>query len=81
MPQEIPASQKPAQATATEQTAASPSPSRPVINASDLSGLKYFKRIRPLLESLHEVGAERAGGKRGSGANGVVHGFFGVFGF
>lgn len=59
MSQEIPPSRKPSQATATEQTAASPRPSGPVINASDLSGLKYFKRIRPLLESLHEIGADR----------------------
>lgn len=29
------------------------------IDAKDISGLKFFKKIRPLLESLHEIGSER----------------------
>ncbi|TWT74706.1 Transposase DDE domain protein [Planctomycetes bacterium CA13] len=29
------------------------------IDAKDITGLKFFKRIRPLLESLHSVGAQR----------------------
>jgi len=41
-----------------------PSPARaaatePEITARDLQGLKFFKRIRPLLESLHDVGTKR----------------------
>jgi hypothetical protein len=31
----------------------------PAIRARDLQGLKFFKRIRPLLESLHDVGTQR----------------------
>lgn len=31
----------------------------PTIRASDLQGLKFFKRIRPLLDSLHDIGTER----------------------
>jgi hypothetical protein len=31
----------------------------PAITARDLQGLKFFRRIRPLLESLHDVGAQR----------------------
>jgi Transposase DDE domain len=31
----------------------------PSITARDLQGLKFFKLIRPLLESLHDIGAQR----------------------
>ena len=58
MPKRIPKRRKAPQATATE-PAAVPATSQPSIKASDLSGLKYFKEIRPLLESLHGIGAER----------------------
>jgi hypothetical protein len=38
---------------------------RPTVRAKDLQGLKYFQRLRPLLERLHDVGAERdAAGNR-----------------
>jgi hypothetical protein len=33
--------------------------SKPTITARDLQGLKFFKRIRPLLSSLHNIGAQR----------------------
>ena len=29
------------------------------IDAKDITGLRFFKKIRPLLESLHKVGSER----------------------
>ena len=29
------------------------------IRASDLTGLKFFKKIRPLLDSLHDIGTAR----------------------
>jgi hypothetical protein len=32
---------------------------RPAVRAKDVQGLKYFKRLRPLLERLHDVGTER----------------------
>lgn len=35
------------------------SDSKPTITARDLQGLKFFKRIRPLLSSLHDIGAQR----------------------
>ena len=31
----------------------------PKLRASDLEGLKFFKKIRPLLDSLHDVGTAR----------------------
>ena len=31
----------------------------PTITARHLQGLKFFKRVRPLLESLHDIGAKR----------------------
>ena len=31
----------------------------PTLRARDLQGLKFFKRIRPLLDSLHDIGAQR----------------------
>jgi len=38
---------------------------RPKVRAKDIQGLKYFKRLRPLLERLHDVGTERdAAGNR-----------------
>ena len=39
--------------------APSGSDAEPTITARDLQGLKFFKRIRPLLESLHQTGAQR----------------------
>lgn len=36
-----------------------PAGDAPEIRASDLQGLKFFKKIRPLLESLHDVGTRR----------------------
>jgi hypothetical protein len=32
---------------------------RPEVRAKNLRGLKYFKRLRPLLERLHDLGTER----------------------
>jgi hypothetical protein len=38
---------------------------RPKVRAKDIHGLKYFQRLRPLLERLHDVGTERdAAGNR-----------------
>jgi hypothetical protein len=34
-------------------------PKRPDITAADVQGLKYFERIAPLVEPLHNVGCER----------------------
>jgi len=34
-------------------------PKRPDITNADISGLKYFEKLKPLLERLHEVGCER----------------------
>jgi len=34
-------------------------PKRPDITADDVSGLKYFEQLKPLLERLHDVGCER----------------------
>ncbi len=46
---ETPSYEQPAQTGGTE----------PAIRASDLEGLKFFKKIRPLLDSLHHVGTAR----------------------
>jgi hypothetical protein len=35
------------------------SDTEPTITARDLQGLKFFKRIRPLLKSLHGIGTQR----------------------
>lgn len=32
---------------------------RPEVRAKDIQGLKYFQRLRPLLERLHDAGTER----------------------
>ncbi|MEJ7596096.1 MAG: hypothetical protein WKF77_31685, partial [Planctomycetaceae bacterium] len=32
---------------------------KPAIEPSDLQGLKYFDKLKPLLARLHEVGTER----------------------
>jgi len=32
---------------------------KPTITARDLQGLKFFKRIRPMLESPHDIGTRR----------------------
>ncbi len=40
-------------------TAGSDSDAKQAITARDLQGLKFFKRIRPLLKSLHDIGAQR----------------------
>lgn len=32
---------------------------RPEVRVKDLQGLKYFKRLRPLLDRLHDVGTQR----------------------
>ena len=32
---------------------------RPAIEPSDIQGLKYFDKLRPLLARLHDVGTER----------------------
>lgn len=39
---------------------------RPPVQAKDIHGLKYFKRLRPLLAPLHDLGTERdrAGNRR-----------------
>jgi hypothetical protein len=39
---------------------------RPVVQAKDIHGLKYFKQLRPLLEPLRDLGTERdqAGNRR-----------------
>ena len=34
-------------------------PKRPPVTAADVTGLKYFEKLKPLLERLHEVGCER----------------------
>ena len=34
-------------------------PKRRDVTAADVTGLKYFEKLRPLLERLHEVGCER----------------------
>ena len=31
----------------------------PQIDAKDITGLKFFKKVRPLLESLHDIGTQR----------------------
>jgi hypothetical protein len=46
----------PSQPTDSTEVAAEEAPE---IRASDLQGLKFFKKLRPLLESLHEVGTKR----------------------
>jgi hypothetical protein len=41
-------------------------PKRPDVTAADVTGLKYFEKLRPLLERLHEVGCDRdKAGNRG----------------
>jgi hypothetical protein len=34
-------------------------PKKPDVTAADVTGLKYFEKLAPLLERLHEVGCER----------------------
>ena len=34
-------------------------PKRPDVTAADVTGLKYFEKLAPLLERLHDVGCER----------------------
>ena len=34
-------------------------PRRPEITAADVTGLKHFEKLKPLLEQLHQVGCER----------------------
>ncbi len=43
-----------------------PSLPKAKIDAKDITGLKFFKKIRPLLESLHGIGSERDSGPRQS---------------
>lgn len=58
MPKKLPKRQQRAKPDARQQTSqASEGTSR--IDASDITGLKFFKKIRPLLDSLHTVGADR----------------------
>jgi len=59
MPKKLPTRRKRPRPAITEQSDAASSQPTSKIKASDLSGLKYFKQIRPLLESLHGIGAER----------------------
>jgi hypothetical protein len=40
-------------------TAGSDSDAKQAITAGDLQGLKFFKRIGPMLKSLHRIGAQR----------------------
>jgi hypothetical protein len=40
-------------------TTGSDSDAKQAITASDLQGLKFFKRMRPLLKSLHGIGTQR----------------------
>lgn len=56
-----PVRQRPAneQASPTAANAQSGSDDKPTITARDLQGLKFFRRIGPLLASLHEIGAKR----------------------
>lgn len=48
-------------AAASANTAAPPRgrPKRPDVTAGDVTGLKYFEKLAPLLERLHDVGCER----------------------
>jgi hypothetical protein len=37
---------------------------KPSISAKDIHGLKYFKRLQPLIASLHDIGVDAAGNRR-----------------
>lgn len=43
---------------ATDQARRGPK-AKPVIEASDIQGLKYFDKLKPLLARLHDIGTER----------------------
>ena len=47
-------------------------PKRPEIKEKDLQGLKFFKRLIPILEGLHDQGTDRdreLGASRGAPLN------------
>jgi hypothetical protein len=53
-------SENPTSQTVAEDEASSPSNSRkPKIKSSDITGLKYFDQLAPLLQRLHKEGCER----------------------
>lgn len=58
VPKKHPKPRKPAPSQATNESK-SGAEDVPEFGASDLQGLKFFRRIRPLLESLHHVGTRR----------------------
>lgn len=58
VPKRLPKRRKPVLSEVTDQRAAG-SEVAPEIRASDLEGLKFFRKVRPLLESLHDVGTRR----------------------
>lgn len=58
MPSRPPKRRKPTPRDAGEPVEA-PKPDGAAIRAADLTGLKFFKKIRPLLDSLHEIGTAR----------------------
>jgi hypothetical protein len=60
---------EPTDAARTSETSPAKEPGRPKrrdVTAADVTGLKYFEKLKPLLERLHEVGCERdKAGNRG----------------
>ena len=58
MPSRLPKRRKPTPREAGEQADAAKRDDAE-IRASDLTGLKFFKKIRPLLDSLHDIGTAR----------------------
>ena len=62
MPKRLPKRRKRIEAKAGDPTADGEDQaqtSEPKIEAKDIKGLKFFKKIRPLLDSLHQVGTAR----------------------
>lgn len=62
MPKPTRQQRKPSASDATAElssTTGSDSDAKQTITARDLQGLKFFKRIRPLLKSLHGIGTQR----------------------
>lgn len=62
--QESPGAALAAAADAAPSAEASPAkgpgrPERPDVTAADVTGLKYFEKLKPLLKRLHDIGCER----------------------
>lgn len=61
MQKKLPKRRKP---IASDEQAASPKAAEFSIDANDLSGLKFFKKVRPFLDTLQDVGTARDKAKR-----------------